>query len=324
MTEKTYKTPCGSIHYWVNNSELSVNNCESYERAIEFDVHNSELEASAIESDRQKSGKQEAQAEQAETAQVLQEETALVFLPGLTADHRLFDKQVAHFKDKCRVLVWDAPAHGASWPFSFDFDLRDKAIWLEGIFQQEGIRRPIIVGQSMGGYVGQMYSQLFPDKLKGFISIDSAPLQRRFVTWMEIFLLKKMEPVYRYYPWKSLLKTGSKGVSTTAYGRQLMHDIMMTYDGAQERYAKISGHGFRMLAQAMEADLPYEIKCPALLICGEKDRAGSCIRYSKAWHKHSGIPLVWIKNAGHNANTDNPEMVNRLINNLLTEILTKS
>ncbi|MBQ7946348.1 MAG: alpha/beta hydrolase [Bacteroidales bacterium] len=202
--------------------------------------------------------------------------------------------------------------------------MRDKAIWLEGIFQQEGIRRPIIVGQSMGGYVGQMYSQLFPDKLKGFISIDSAPLQRRFVTSMEIFLLKKMEPVYRYYPWKSLLKTGSKGVSTTTYGRQLMHDIMMTYDGAQERYAKISGHGFRMLAQAMEADLPYEIKCPALLICGEKDRAGSCIRYSKAWHKHSGIPLVWIKNAGHNANTDNPEMVNRLIDNLLTEILTKS
>lgn len=132
MTEKTYKTPCGSIHYWVNDSELSVNNCESYERTIEFDVHNSELEASAIESDRQKSGgqklgKQEAQAEtalvlQEETAQVLQEETALVFLPGLTADHRLFDKQVAHFKDKCRVLVWDAPAHGASWPFSFDFE----------------------------------------------------------------------------------------------------------------------------------------------------------------------------------------------------------
>lgn len=326
MTEKTYKTPCGIIHYWVNDSELSVNNSESYERTIDFDVNNSELEASAIESDRQKSGGQKLgkQEAQAETALVLQEETALVFLPGLTADHRLFDKQVAHFKDKCRVLVWDAPAHGASWPFSFDFDLRDKAIWLDDIFQQEGIRRPIIVGQSMGGYVGQMYSQLFPDKLKGFISIDSAPLQRRFVTSMEIFLLKKMEPVYRHYPWKSLLKTGSKGVSTTAYGRQLMHDIMMTYDGAQERYAKISGHGFRMLAQAMEADLPYEIKCPALLICGEKDRAGSCIRYSKAWRKHSGIPLVWIKNAGHNANTDNPEMVNRLIDNLLNEISTKS
>ena len=36
----------------------------------------------------------------------------LVFLPGLTADHRLFDKQVEYFADKANVLVWDAPSHG--------------------------------------------------------------------------------------------------------------------------------------------------------------------------------------------------------------------
>ena len=41
--------------------------------------------------------------------------------------------------------------------------------------------------------------------------------------------------------------------------------------------------------------------CPALLICGEKDHAGSCIRYNKAWHKKTGIRLEWIKDAGHNA-----------------------
>ena len=99
-----------------------------------------------------------------------------------------------------------------------------------------------------------------------------------------------------------------------------MHDIMMVYDGDQARYARLSGHGFRMLAEAMEADLPYEIKCPALLICGEKDRAGSCIRYSKAWTKKSGIPLEWIKGAGHNSNTDDPETVNRLIEGLIGKV----
>lgn len=239
--------------------------------------------------------------------------TALVFLPGLTADHRLFDKQIDYFKDKYRVLVWDAPEHAASWPFDSSFNLSDKTRWLNGIFEQENITTPIIIGQSMGGYVGQMYSQLFPDKLKGFISIDSAPLQREYVTSAEIWLLKRMEPVYRHYPWKALLKTGSNGVATSDYGRKLMHKIMMVYDGNQERYARISGHGFRMLAEAMEADLPYEIKCPALLICGEKDHAGSCIRYNKAWHKKTGIPIEWIKGAGHNSNTDKPDIVNALI-----------
>ena len=31
--------------------------------------------------------------------------TTLVFLPGLTADHRLFDKQVAYFDGKYNIIV---------------------------------------------------------------------------------------------------------------------------------------------------------------------------------------------------------------------------
>lgn len=264
MIERTYSTPCGVIHYWVNGDTADPSK-------------------------------------------------AIVLLPGLTADHRLFDKQVEYFRDRYRVLVWDAPEHAASWPFDASFDLADKARWLDGILAREGIDAPILIGQSMGGYVGQMYAQLFPDKPRGFIAIDSAPLQREYVTAVEIWLLKRMGPVYRHYPWKSLLKLGANGVATSDYGRELMRRIMMVYDGDQARYARISGHGYRMLAEAMEADLPYEIHCPALLICGEKDRAGSCIRYNRAWHRKTGIPLEWIRGAGHNSNTDAPERVNRLI-----------
>lgn len=247
-------------------------------------------------------------------------ELQLVFLPGLTADHRLFEKQIKYFEGKYPVFVWDAPGHASSWPFRFDFNLMDKARWLDEILVKEGFDHPVIIGQSMGGYVGQAYAQLYPEKLKGFVSVDSAPLQRRYVTAAKIWLLKRMEPVYRHYPWKSLLKTGTNGVASSNYGRKIIHEMMMTYDGDQKRYAKISGHGFRILAEAMEANLPYEIKCPALLICGEKDHAGSCIRYNKAWHKNTGIPIEWIKDAGHNSNTDAPEIVNRLIEELVKKL----
>ena len=55
----------------------------------------------------------------------------------------------------------------------------------------------------------------------GVIPIDSAPLQREYMTGIEIWLLKRMEPVYRHYPWKSLLKSGSRGVAESEYGRNL-------------------------------------------------------------------------------------------------------
>ena len=207
--------------------------------------------------------------------------TTLVFLPGLTADHRLFDKQVEYFDGKYNIIVWDAPAHASSWPFRFD---------------------------------------LYPDRLAGFISIDSAPLQRNYVTAVEIWLLKRMEPVYAHYPWKLLLKSGTEGVATSDYGRNLMKEMMLVYDGDQHRYAQIAGHGFRILAEAMEKDLPYEIKCPSLLICGTKDHAGSCIRYNREWHRKTKIPLKWIEGAGHNSNTDKPEMINSLIEEFLSNI----
>ena len=53
MTENSYKTPCGSIHYFVNII------------------------------DKQK--------------------ITLVFLPGLIADHRLFEKQIEYFENKQNV-----------------------------------------------------------------------------------------------------------------------------------------------------------------------------------------------------------------------------
>lgn len=249
------------------------------------------------------------------------DQITLIFLPGLTADHRLFEKQIEYFSQKYIVLVWDAPGHAASWPFEWNFSLMDKAIWLNKILEKEQIKNPVIIGQSMGGYVGQAFIEQFPGKLSGFISIDSAPLQRQYVTGIEIWLLKRMEPVYRYYPWKALLKSGSKGCAVSVYGRNLMRDMMSVYQGNQVRYAKLSGHGFRILADAIEANLPYKIDCPALLICGKNDRAGSTKRYNKAWHKNTEIPIEWIERAGHNSNTDQPEQVNLLIEKFLQTIL---
>lgn len=244
----------------------------------------------------------------------------LVFLPGLTADHRLFEKQIEYFEKKQNVFVWDAPSHALSRPFTYNYSLSDKARWLHEIFEKEEIHNPVIIGQSMGGYLGQMYMELYPDKVKGFISIDSAPLQKAYMTGIEIWLLERVEPLYKLYPWKALLRDGSKGCAETEYGQKLMRDMMMVYDSDHKEYARLAGFGYKMLAEAIKADLPYCISCPTLLICGEKDKAGSAKSYNRKWHQKEGLPLKWIKNAGHNSNTDQPDEVNRLIEEFIREI----
>lgn len=277
MNEKTYRTDKGTIHYWVGGPALD-------ERADRGSVAEAGPGACA---------------------------KTLVFLPGLSADHRLFDKQVEFFEPRCGVLVWDAPAHAASRPFELAFSIADMARWLHEILAREGVGRPVLVGQSMGGYVAQAFMQDYPGEAAGFVCIDSAPLQREYLTGIELWLVKRMTPVYRLFPHKVLVRSGAKGASTTEYGQELMRSFIETYD--HEEFAALAGYGYRILADAYEAGLPYEIDCPALLICGEKDVAGSVRRYNRAWTRKTGLPLAWIEGAGHNANADRPDEVNALI-----------
>ena len=44
------------------------------------------------------------------------------------------------------------------------------------------------------------------------------------------------------------------------------------------------------------------------------------IRYNREWHRKTKIPLKWIEGAGHNSNTDKPEMINSLIEEFLSNI----
>ena len=98
----------------------------------------------------------------------------LVFLPGLTADHTLFDEQIAEFGAKYNVLVWDAPGHAQSRPFVLDFSLEQEAQWLRGIVCQYAgeASAPIMIGQSKGGMLAQKYLTLYRGhSVCGFYSI---------------------------------------------------------------------------------------------------------------------------------------------------------
>ena len=56
------------------------------------------------------------------------------------------------------------------------------------------------------------------------------------------------------------------------------------------------------------------------LSVAKRIKRASAKSYNKKWHQREGIPLKWIKNAGHNSNTDQPDEVNRLIEKFIGEV----
>lgn len=281
LTQKTFFTPRGTITYWVSTQ--------------------SSLQSHPLPHSQSDSQVQDDNASR----------PWLIFLPGLTANHRLFEKQVEYFIDRANILVWDPPSHGLSRPFNLTWTLDDLATWLHDICEQEHIERPILIGQSMGGYTAQVFMELYPSCAKGFISIDSCPLQKQYYSGWELAALHRTKLMYLSIPWKTLVRLGSKGNAVTPYAQNIMRDMMLDYQ--KREYCELAAHGFTVLADAVEANRPYIISCPYLLICGEEDKAGSAKRYNRAWEKNTGTQVHWIPNAGHNSNGDNPIAINKCI-----------
>ncbi|MBR5329614.1 MAG: alpha/beta hydrolase, partial [Firmicutes bacterium] len=150
------------------------------------------------------------------------------------------------------------------------------------------------------------------------VSIDSCPLSKKYYTRWELAFLKHTKGMYMSIPWKLLLKWGIWGTSTTKYGRNIMEKTWSVY--SKREFCELADHGYRILAKAVKSKDAYPISCPVLLLCGEKDAAGSAKRYNKEWTKQEGHPLIWLKGAGHNSNTDVPDMVNHHIEDFIKSL----
>lgn len=243
----------------------------------------------------------------------------LIFLPGLTADHRLFANQLSHFSSRANCLVWDAPGHGLSRPFALDYSLDDLASMLFSVLEREGIILPILVGQSMGGYLAQAFLSLYPGYARGFVSIDSAPLQRAYYHNWELSALRHTTGMYRAIPWAVLKKATAKGCATTEEGRSLMRSMLEGY--SKREFCLLAGHGYAILSDKIASDTTLPPTCPTLLLWGENDETAACKRLNQEWARATGLSFVEIPNAGHNSNTDAPVEVNRQIEIFLGQFM---
>lgn len=240
----------------------------------------------------------------------------LVWLPGLTADHRLFLPQLEYFQDQANLLVWDPPAHGKSKPYDLaEFTVDGLARRLHDILQAEGIEKPILVGLSYGGYVAQGYLHNYPQAADGVIIMDSAPLKKQYFKRYELWALANTHTLLKLMPWRLLVKSAVKAAACTVAGQKLMRTWMEETD--RQAYIALTVQGYKALGDAINLDLPYEINVSALIICGELDKAGTAKTLNKKWAATEKLPIVWVPKAGHLSTIDNPDAVNTAISEFL-------
>lgn len=238
----------------------------------------------------------------------------IVFLHGLTADHTMFDKQCDYFSGHYNIVVWDAPAHGKSRPYK-EFTYPNAVDALKQILDAHKINVAIFVGQSMGGYIAQSFISRYPTMVSAFVAIDTTPYGDRYYSKSDKWWLRQIEWMAYLYPFRAMKKAIAKQVSVTKNGYENMVSMLSPY--TKKELCHLMGIGF---AGFLNDNINLDIKCPVLILLGDKDKTGKVQSYNRVWAKNTGFPLVMIKNAAHNSNVDNPEAVNHEIERFIQSL----
>ncbi|MCQ2563412.1 MAG: alpha/beta hydrolase [Mogibacterium sp.] len=238
----------------------------------------------------------------------------LFFLHGLTADHSMFDGQIPAFEKEYNLLTWDTPAHGQSRPFD-EFDFADTSDYIKIILDNNAVEQVVLIGQSLGGFLAQSFIKRYPDRVKGFVSIDSTPYGSGYYSRLDIWILKQVGWMAHLYPLRWMKKAMARQVSATSKAYNNMMQMLSPY--GKNELCHLMGRGY---AGFLDDNCELEIPCPVLLILGEKDKTGKVAQYNKEWTRRTGYPLKIINEAAHNVNVDKPEEVNNCIRAFLSDL----
>ncbi|WP_224484264.1 alpha/beta fold hydrolase [Robertkochia aurantiaca] len=102
--------------------------------------------------------------------------TALILLHGFLEHSGIWDDLTAAFSDRYRVIRIDLPGHGNSGCNGYIHTMEFMAESVKAVLDHLRIRRAVLAGHSMGGYVALALSEKYPELPKALILINSTPL----------------------------------------------------------------------------------------------------------------------------------------------------
>jgi 3-oxoadipate enol-lactonase len=235
----------------------------------------------------------------------------IVFIHGFPLNKSMWDQQVNVLKENFRVISYDIRGHGKSEGgdeyFSIELFVKDLIILMDAL----KIKKAILCGLSMGGYIALNAIENYPDRFSALVLCDTncaadskKGKEKRMKTIEEI----RAEGV-NYYAEMILPNLFAPGSFITIKqeigwvremiintSKDTLISTLLALYKRKETCSKLSG-----------------IKVPALIMVGKEDKLTPPEAARNMQKKIKGSLLEIIEHAGHLSNLENPAVFNRHI-----------
>jgi 3-oxoadipate enol-lactonase len=245
-------------------------------------------------------------------------DVVLLLIHGFPLDSRLWEAQVAGLSSRVRVIAPDLRGSGRSdappGPYSMDQYTGD----LLGLLDVLAVRRAVVAGLSMGGYIALNLWRRHPERIQALVLADTRA--------------EPDSPQARAN--RDAAAARVREIGPAAFAAEMLPRIMAPVNLEDPR---ISGRALRMMA-AQPADgivgalgalrdrpdstaLLPGISVPALVIVGREDSLTPPADARAMAGAMSRARLVEVPHAGHLSPLENPRAVNAALREFLREVV---
>ena len=237
----------------------------------------------------------------------------IVFSNSLGTDFRMWDRLVARFAGRFRMVRYDKRGHGLSQATPRPYAMDDHVGDLIGLLDHLKLDRIILCGLSVGGLIAQGVAARQPERLSALILCDTAAKIGTPEMWGDrMAAIEKggiealADPIMER--WLSADFRASKPEESLAWRNMLTRTTLDGYLGT--------------CAAIRDADLTEstrQLKLPVLGIAGSEDGATPPDLVRGTIESIAGARFEIIEGAGHLPSIEKPEVMDALITGFLKE-----
>ena len=253
----------------------------------------------------------------------------IVFVHGLSGSWPNWLEQLPVLAKDHRVLALDLPGFGHSPMPAGQISISGYARLLDGLLAQREIDSAVVVGSSMGGFIGAELAIRFPQRVERLVLVSAAGLSTHNEprAARAAPTLRRLERILTgtaaWVASKSDTVTSRPRLREATMSLVVLHPSRLPGPLAAEQ---VRGAGKPGFFPALQAVLDYdvrerlaEIACPTLIVWGERDRL---INVRDADVFAELIPdsrKVIFEDTGHMAMLERPQAFNALLEQFLVE-----
>lgn len=229
---------------------------------------------------------------------------ALVLLHGFMEDINMWNLHVQSMISKYQVLTIDLPGHGKSDVISDVHSMELMADIVKRVLDEEQVKKAVLVGHSMGGYVTLAFAEKYADILLGFglfhshTLADNEEAKKNRERTIKVIESEKGSFINQFIP--------------SLYAKENQERLKVEINHQIEMANKMNPKGITaalagMKDRSMLLDIVVDSKVPVLFILGKQD---SRIPLEKAMAQASTASVSQINifaNAGHMSWQEEPE-----------------